>query len=38
MATSSRWHDPPSASDARGGDRDERHANWLEVFFEIEIG
>ena len=35
MATSSRWHDPPRCGRSRSEGEDERHATWLELFFDL---
>ncbi|MET1010207.1 MAG: low temperature requirement protein A, partial [Gaiellaceae bacterium] len=35
MATSSRWHDPPRLRTVEDDDGDERHATWLELFFDL---
>jgi low temperature requirement protein LtrA len=34
MATASRWHDPPRLRTLEGVE-DERHATWLELFFDL---
>jgi low temperature requirement protein LtrA len=31
----SRWHDPPRLRTLEGDDGDERHATWLELFFDL---
>jgi low temperature requirement protein LtrA len=35
MATASRWHDPPRLRTLEGDGEDERHATWLELFFDL---
>jgi low temperature requirement protein LtrA len=35
MATASRWHEPPRLRTLEGDDGDERHATWLELFFDL---
>ena len=35
MATPSRWHDPPRLRTVEDDDGDERHATWLELFFDL---
>jgi low temperature requirement protein LtrA len=35
MATRSRWHDPPRLRTLEDDDGDERHATWLELFFDL---
>jgi low temperature requirement protein LtrA len=35
MATPSRWHDPPRLRTIEDDDGDERHATWLELFFDL---
>jgi low temperature requirement protein LtrA len=35
MAPRSRWHDPPRLRTLEGDDGDERHATWLELFFDL---
>ena len=35
MATASRWHDPPRLRTVDDDDGDERHATWLELFFDL---
>jgi low temperature requirement protein LtrA len=35
MATVSRWHDPPRLRTLEEDDGDERHATWLELFFDL---
>ena len=35
MATASRWHDPPRMRTVEDDDGDERHATWLELFFDL---
>jgi low temperature requirement protein LtrA len=35
MATASRWHDPPRLRTLEGDAEDERHATWLELFFDL---
>jgi low temperature requirement protein LtrA len=35
MATSSRWHEPPRMRTLEEDDGDERHATWLELFFDL---
>jgi low temperature requirement protein LtrA len=35
MATPSRWHDPPRIRTVDPDDGDERHATWLELFFDL---
>jgi low temperature requirement protein LtrA len=35
MATSSRWHEPPRLRTLEEDDGDERHATWLELFFDL---
>ncbi len=35
MATQSRWHDPPRLRTLEEDDGDERHATWLELFFDL---
>ena len=35
MTTPSRWHDPPRLRTLEADDGDERHATWLELFFDL---
>jgi low temperature requirement protein LtrA len=35
MATASRWHDPPRLRTLEDDVEDERHATWLELFFDL---
>ena len=35
MASPSRWHDPPRLRTLEEDDADERHATWLELFFDL---
>jgi low temperature requirement protein LtrA len=35
MATPSRWHDPPRLRTLEDDVEDERHATWLELFFDL---
>jgi low temperature requirement protein LtrA len=35
MATASRWHDPPRLRTLEEDGEDERHATWLELFFDL---
>jgi low temperature requirement protein LtrA len=35
MATQSRWHDPPRLRTTQEDAEDERHATWLELFFDL---
>ena len=35
MATASRWHDPPRLRTLEEDAEDERHATWLELFFDL---
>jgi low temperature requirement protein LtrA len=35
MATASRWHDPPRLRTLEGDGEEERHATWLELFFDL---
>ena len=35
MATASRWHDPPRLRTLEEEGEDERHATWLELFFDL---